>query len=131
METQLSHDQVIDYLSRLPVMELAGLMHELEMKWGVSAVPNIISTDVPMATGTGHQDQTEFEIQLTRVDPGRKIDAIKAVREITGLGLKLAKDFVEEVSPGNPRSLKTGLSKIEAEDVKSKIEAAGALASII
>ncbi len=132
METQLSRDQVIDYLSRLPVMELTELMHELEVKWGVSATPNIISDQ--LSTPTGHIDgteQIEFEVQLTHVDPSRKIDTIKLVREITGLGLKPAKDLVEEAGPESPKSLKTGVSKADAEELKLKMATIGAVATLV
>ncbi len=134
METQISREQVVDYLSHLPVTGLMELIHELEGKWGVSAVPNVIRTEmpgVPTTTGIGHQDQTEFDVKMTHVDPSRKIDVIKIVREITGLGLKESKDLVESVSSEKNPTLKSGVSKADADDLLRKIVAAGAQASIV
>jgi large subunit ribosomal protein L7/L12 len=118
----VSKEQVVEYLSNLPVIQIAELVKELETKWGVSAAP------VMMAGGGGAavaaeavEEKTEFDVILA--DGGAsKIQVIKAVREITSLGLKEAKDLVE----GAPKSIKEGVSKEEAEDIKKKLEAAGA-----
>ena len=119
--SELTKDQVVDFLSNLTVIELSNLVSELEEKWGVSA-----AAAVAVAAGPGGGDaaaaeeQTEFDVILK--DAGaKKINVIKAVRGITGLGLKEAKDLVE----GAPNTLKEGISKAEAEDVKKQIEEAG------
>lgn len=121
--TQLNKNQVIDYLSQMPVIELAGLIKELEEKWGVSA-----SAPVPVATGTvpagataPAEEKTEFEVILAEVG-SNKIAVIKEVRAATSLGLKEAKDLVEAA----PKSLKKGVSKEEADKMKSALEKAGA-----
>ena len=121
---ELTKEQVVDYLSNLPVIQIAELVKELETKWGVSAAP------VAVAGGGGGgaaaaaapvEEKTEFDVILA--DGGaNKIQVIKAVREITNLGLKEAKDLVE----GAPKPIKEGASKDEATEIKKKLEAAGA-----
>lgn len=121
---ELTKEQVVDYLSNLPVIQIAELVKELENKWGVSAAP------VAVAGGGGGgaaaaaapvEEKTEFDVILA--DGGaNKIQVIKAVREITNLGLKEAKDLVE----GAPKPIKEGASKDEATEIKKKLEAAGA-----
>ena len=118
----ITTEQVVDYLSNLPVIQIAELVKTLEGKWGVSAAP------VAVAGGGGGaapaavaEEKTEFNVILA--DAGaNKINVIKAVREITALGLKEAKDLVE----GAPKAIKEGVGKDEAEDIKKKLEAAGA-----
>jgi large subunit ribosomal protein L7/L12 len=118
----ISKEQVVDYLSNLPVIQIAELVKELEDKWGVSAAPVAVAA----AGGGGGQteaaeEKTEFDVILA--DAGAsKINVIKAVREITALGLKEAKDLVE----GAPKAIKEAVSKEEAEDIKKKLEGAGA-----
>ena len=119
--SELTKDQVVDFLSNLTVIELSNLVSELEEKWGVSAAAAVA---VPAGPGGGDaaaaEEQTEFDVILK--DAGaKKINVIKAVRGITGLGLKEAKELVE----GAPNTLKEGISKAEAEDVKKQIEEAG------
>ena len=120
----LSKDQVVDYLSNLPVIQIAELIKTLEEKWGVKAAP--VAVAGPAAAGgaapaAAAEEKTEFNIELK--DAGaNKINVIKVVREITGLGLKEAKDLVE----GAPKTLKEGVGKAEAEDFKKKLEEAGA-----
>jgi large subunit ribosomal protein L7/L12 len=119
----ISRDQVVDFLSNMPVIQLAELVKELETKWGVSAAPVAVSAGPGVAApaGPAAEEQTEFNVILA--DAGaNKINVIKAVREITALGLKEAKDLVE----GAPKPIKEGVSKDEAKDIKSKLEAAGA-----
>jgi len=118
----LSQDQVIDYLSNLPVIQIAALIKTLEDKWGVKAAPAAVAMSAgPAVQGPAAEAQTEFTIELT--DAGAsKINVIKVVREITGLGLKEAKDLVEAA----PKALKEGVSKAEAEEFKKKLEEAGA-----
>jgi large subunit ribosomal protein L7/L12 len=121
----ITRDQVVDYLSNLPVIQLAELVKELEGKWGVSAAPVAVAAPGAAAGGGGGaaaaEEQTEFTVILA--DAGaNKINVIKAVREITALGLKEAKDLVE----GAPKPIKEGVGKDEAKDIKAKLEAAGA-----
>ena len=120
---EITRDQVVDFLSNLPVIQIAELVKELETKWGVSAAPVAVAAvggggGAPAAAA---EEKTEFNVILA--DAGaNKINAIKVVREITGLGLKEAKDLVE----GAPKPVKEGIGKDEAEDIKKKLEAAGA-----
>jgi large subunit ribosomal protein L7/L12 len=117
----ISSEQVVEYLSNLPVIQIAELVKTLEGKWGVSAAPVAVA-----ATGGGGpapvvEEKTEFTVILK--DAGaNKINTIKAVREVTALGLKEAKDLVE----GAPKAIKEGVGKDEAEEIKKKLEAAGA-----
>jgi large subunit ribosomal protein L7/L12 len=119
---EITKEQVVDYLSALPVMEIASLVKELEDKWGVSAAPVAVGGGAgPVAAAEAAEEQTEFDVVLA--DAGAsKIQVIKAVREITALGLKEAKELVE----GAPKPIKEGVGKEEAEDIKKKLEAAGA-----
>src|SRR5688572_19165023 len=119
---EITREQVVDYLSSLPVIQIAELVKELEGKWGVSAAPVAIAGGAPAAAAAAPvEEQTEFDIILA--DAGaQKINVIKAVREITALGLKEAKDLVE----GAPKPVKEGISKADAETLKKKLEEAGA-----
>ena len=115
----LTRDQVIDYLSSLPVMEIAELVKELEDKWGVSAAAVAVAGAGGGAEAAA-EEKTEFDVILK--DAGaKKIGVIKIIREITGLGLKEAKALVDEA----PNTIKEAISKEEAEDVKKRIEEAG------
>jgi large subunit ribosomal protein L7/L12 len=118
----ITTEQVVDYLSNLPVIQIAELVKTLESKWGVSAAPVAIAGGGGGAAPTAAvEEKTEFNVILA--DAGaNKINVIKAVREITALGLKEAKDLVE----GAPKAIKEGVGKDEAEDIKKKLEAAGA-----
>ena len=121
----VSREQVVDFLSNLPVLQMAELIKELEGKWGVKAAPAAVAVAAgPAAAGpaaAAAEEQTEFNVVLA--DGGaKKIQVIKVVREITGLGLKEAKELVE----GAPKSVKEGVSKADAEDMKKKLEEAGA-----
>jgi large subunit ribosomal protein L7/L12 len=121
---EITRDQVVDYLSNLPVIQIAELVKELETKWGVSAAPVAVAAaggGGGAAAAAPAEEKTEFTVVLA--DGGaNKINVIKAVREITALGLKEAKDLVE----GAPKSIKENIGKEEAEDIKKKLEAAGA-----
>jgi large subunit ribosomal protein L7/L12 len=120
---ELTKEQVVDYLSNLPVIQIAELVKELETKWGVSAAPVAVAgAGGPAAAAAAPvEEKTEFDVILA--DGGaNKIQVIKAVREITNLGLKEAKDLVE----GAPKPIKEGASKDEADEIKKKLEAAGA-----
>ncbi len=119
---EITKEQVVDYLSSMPVIEIASLVKELEEKWGVSAAPVAVAGVAGGAAAAEvAEEQTEFDVILT--DAGAaKIQVIKVVREITALGLKEAKELVE----GAPKPIKEGVAKEEAEDIKKKLEAAGA-----
>src|SRR6516165_4385341 len=114
----ITREQVVDYLSNLPVIQIAELIKTLEDKWGVKAAPVAAG---PAVVAPPPEAQTEFNVELKEAG-GNKIAVIKVVREITGLGLKEAKDLVESA----PKTLKEGVSKAEAEDMKKKLEEAGA-----
>ena len=120
----ISKEQVVEYLSGLPVIEIAGLVKELEEKWGVSAAPVAVAGVAAGGAGAGAEaaeEQTEFDVILA--DAGaKKIQVIKAVREITSLGLKEAKELVE----GAPKPVREAVSKEEAAETKKKLEEAGA-----
>ena len=122
----LTSEQVVDYLSNLPVIQLAGLIKTLEDKWGVKAAPVAVAA-APGAGAAGPaaaapaEEKTEFTVELA-ASGANKINVIKVVREITGLGLKEAKDLVE----GAPKTLKEGVAKAEAQEMKKKLEEAGA-----
>ncbi len=118
----LSREQVVDYLSNLPVIQIADLIKTLEDKWGVKAAPvAVAAAAAPVAAAAVVEEKTEFTVELSSAG-ANKINVIKVVREITGLGLKEAKDLVE----GAPKVVKEGVSKAEAEDFKKKLEDAGA-----
>ena len=118
--SNLTKDQVIEWLSAQPVLELANLVKDLEGKWGVSAAAAVAAAG-PAAAAAVVEEKTEFNVILTEAG-ANKIGVIKEVRAITGLGLKEAKDLVE----GAPKPVKEGASKADAEDIKKKLEAAGA-----
>ena len=121
--SNITKEEVIEWLSSQSVLEIAGLAKDLEAKWGVSAAAPVAMAAAPAAAAAAApvEEKTEFNVVL--VEAGAiKIAAIKEVRAITGLGLKEAKDLVE----GAPKSVKEGASKQEAEEIKKKLEAAGA-----
>ena len=121
----ITREQVVDFLSNMPVIQLAELIKTLEDKWGVKAAPVAVAAGPAAAPrgcrGRAAEEKTEFNVELKEAG-GNKIAVIKVVREITGLGLKEAKDLVE----GAPKTLKEGVSKADAEEMKKKLEEAGA-----
>tara|TARA_B100001248_G_C27399644_1_gene469056 strand:- start:10871 stop:11251 length:381 start_codon:yes stop_codon:yes gene_type:complete len=119
----LTKDQVVDYLSSMPVMDLADLIKELEEKWDVSAAaPAAVAVAAgPAAGGAAAEEKTEFDVVLASAG-SNKIAVIKEVRGITGLGLKEAKEMVE----GAPKTVKEAQPKEEAEKLKAALEKAGA-----
>jgi large subunit ribosomal protein L7/L12 len=121
----LTQDQVIEYLSTLSVMDIAKLTKTLEEKWGVKAAPVAVATSGPAVQAEAKVEQTEFTVMLTGAG-ANKIQVIKAIREITNLGLKEAKDLVD----GAPKEVKAGVSKQDAEDIKKKITEAGGAVEI-
>jgi large subunit ribosomal protein L7/L12 len=121
----VTKDQVVDFLSKMSVLDLAGLTKELEEKWGVKAAPVAVAAAGGGGAAAGAAapaaEQTEFTVTLT--DAGaNKIGVIKAVREVTNLGLKEAKVMVD----GAPKVVKEGVSKADAETIKKKLVEAGA-----
>lgn len=116
-------EALVEQLSALTVLEAAELSKALEEKWGVSAAAAVAVAAAPAAGGAAPaaEEQTEFDVILTG-DGGKKINVIKEVRAITGLGLTEAKALVE----GAPKAVKEGVSKAEAEELKKKLEEAGA-----
>jgi large subunit ribosomal protein L7/L12 len=119
----ISQDDVIEYLSKLSVIDLVGLTKTLEDKWGVKAAP-VAMAAAPAAAGPAAaavEEKTEFTVVL-KGGGASKINVIKVVREVTGLGLKDAKDMVD----GAPKEVKAGVPKAEAEDIAKKLKDAGA-----
>ena len=118
--------QLVDELSKLTVLEAADLSKLLEEKWGVSAAAPVAAAAGPAAAAApAAVEKTEFTVMLMS-SGDKKINVIKEVRAITGLGLKEAKDLVEAA----PKAIKEGVSKAEAEEIKKKVEAAGATVEI-
>jgi|SRR5512144_606492 large subunit ribosomal protein L7/L12 len=113
--------KLVDDLSTLTVLEAADLAKMLEEKWGVSAAAAVAVAAAPGAAAAPAEEKTEFTVVLTAAGE-KKIEVIKEVRALTGLGLKEAKDLVE----GAPKPVKEGVSKDEAEKVKAQLEKAGA-----
>jgi len=114
-------EDVLEFISNMSVLELSELVKEFEEKFGVSAQATVVAGGGAAAGGEAEEAQSEFDVVLT--DAGeKKINAIKVVRAITGLGLKEAKGAVEDA----PTVLKSGVSKEEAEEFKKQIEEAGA-----
>ena len=121
---EITREQVVDYLSNLPVIQIAELIKELENKWGVKAAPAAVAVAPGAGTAAPAEkapEQTEFDVVLANAG-GNKIAVIKAIREITGLGLKEAKDLVEAA----PKTVKEQVSKADAEEMKKKLVEAGA-----
>lgn len=119
---------LIEALSNLTVLEMAELKTELEEKWGVkaAAAAPVAVAAAPVAAAEAAPESTEFEVTLEDSPADKKIGVIKVVREVTGLGLKEAKDLVD----GAPKVVKTGINKAEAEDIVKKLQAASAKASL-
>lgn len=121
----ISKEDVLDYIGNLSVMELSELVKAFEEKFGVSAAPTVVAGAVAGGGAAAAEEKTEFDIILT--DSGdKKINVIKVVREITGLGLKEAKDAVEKT----PFTVKEGVKKEDADAIKAKFEEAGAKVEI-
>ena len=119
--SNITKDQVIEWLSGQTILDLAALVKDLEGKWGVSAAAAASSAPAAAAAAPAAEAQTEFTIVLKEAG-ANKIGVIKEVRAITGLGLKEAKDLVEAA----PKPVKENVAKAEAEEIKKKLEAAGA-----
>ncbi|MDY0291336.1 MAG: 50S ribosomal protein L7/L12 [Desulfuromonadaceae bacterium] len=118
----ITKEQVIEFIENMTVLELAELVKELEDKFGVSAAaPVAVAAGAPAEAAAAAEEQSEFDVILSAVGD-KKINVIKVVRAITGLGLKEAKDLVD----GAPNTVKEAASKEEAEDFKKQLEEAGA-----
>lgn len=126
---EVTKEQVVEFISNMSVLELSEMVKELEEKFGVSAAAAAVAV-APAAGGApggeaAAEEKTEFDVILTSFGD-KKINVIKEVRGITGLGLKEAKEFVESC----PKAVKEGVSTEEAEEIKKKLEEAGASAEI-
>lgn len=119
----MTRDELVNAIAELTVLELSELVKAIEEKFGVkAAAPAVaVAAAAPAAGGAAAEEKDEFNVVLTAVDAAKKIGVIKVVREITGLGLKEAKDLVE----GAPKAVKENVAKAEAEELKKKITEAG------
>lgn len=122
----ITKEELLDHIANMSVLELSELVKDFEEKFGVSAAPTVVAGGAAPAAaggdaGAAAEEKTEFDVVLKGAGD-KKINVIKVVREITGLGLKEAKDAVEKT----PNNIKEGVSKEEAEEIKGKLEAAGA-----
>ena len=118
---KLSTAEIIDAIKELTVLELNDLVKACEEEFGVSAAAGVVVAGPAAGGAAAGEEKTEFNVELTEVGPN-KVKVIKVVREITGLGLKEAKDLVD----GAPKMIKENASKAEADDIKAKVEAEGA-----
>jgi large subunit ribosomal protein L7/L12 len=117
----ITKEQVVEFIEKMTVLELAELVKELEAKFGVSAAAPVAAAAAPAAAAAVVEEKDEFDVILS--DSGdKKINVIKVVRAVTGLGLKEAKDLVD----GAPQTVKAGVSKAEAAELKKQLEEAGA-----
>ncbi len=121
----LSKAEILDAVASMTVLDLSELIKDMEEKFGVSAAAAAVAVAAPAAAAAAAEEQTEFTLILTEIG-ANKVSVIKAVRELTGLGLKEAKDVVD----GAPKTVKEGLSKADAEAGKKKLEDAGAKAEL-
>jgi large subunit ribosomal protein L7/L12 len=122
----LSNQEILDAVASKSVMDIVELVKMMEDKFGVTAAAPVAAAGPAAAAGPVAEAQTEFTVVLTAVDPAKKVNVIKVVREITGLGLKEAKDLVE----GAPQTVKEGVAKADAEAMKKKIEEGGGKADL-
>ena len=122
---KLSTQEIIDAIKELSVLELNDLVKACEEEFGVSAAAGVVVAATGGAEAAPEEEKTEFDVELTEVGPN-KVKVIKVVREVTGLGLKEAKDLVDSA----PKAVKEAVSKEEAEEVKGKLEAEGAKVTV-
>ena len=118
---KMTTQEIIEVIKGLSVLELNDLVKACEEEFGVSAAAGVVVAAAGAGAGETAEEKDEFNVELTEVGPN-KVKVIKVVREVSGLGLKEAKDVVD----GAPKMLKEGASKAEAEDIKTKLEAEGA-----
>ena len=121
----VSKEEILNAIASMTVLDLSALIKEMEEKFGVSAAAAAVAVAAPAAAAAAVEEQTEFTVHLTEIG-ANKVSVIKAVREITGLGLKEAKDLVD----GAPKPVKEGIAKADAEAAKKKLEEAGAKAEL-
>lgn len=121
----MTKEQLVEELSNLSILDAAELVKLLEEKWGVSAAAPVAVAAAGAPSAPAAEEKTEFDVELTSIG-AKKIDVIKVVREVTGLGLKEAKELVE----GAPKAVKTGISKADADALKVKLEGAGATVTV-
>ncbi len=120
---KLTKDEILNAIAEMSVLELSELVKAVEEKFGVkAAAPAVAVAAAPAAGAAAAEEKTEFNVVLTAVDAAKKIAVIKVVREVTGLGLKEAKDLVE----GAPKAVKENVAKAEADELKKKLTEAGA-----
>ncbi|MEK7104234.1 MAG: 50S ribosomal protein L7/L12 [Patescibacteria group bacterium] len=124
IEVPAKFKKLVEEIEQMSVIDLAELVKILEEKFGVSAAPAMAVATAPVATGEAAEEKTSFNVMLTGIGE-KKIDVIKAVRDITQLGLKEAKDMVDAAEKA-PQMVKENVKKEEAEEMKKKFEAAGA-----
>ena len=117
----LTTDQILEAIASMTVLEASELVKAMDEKFGVTAAAPVMVAGAAGAAAPAAEEQSEFNVTLESADPAKKIAVIKAVREVTGLGLKEAKDLVE----GAPKTLKEGVSKEDAAKIKETVEAAG------
>ncbi|MBO5124212.1 MAG: 50S ribosomal protein L7/L12 [Spirochaetaceae bacterium] len=122
----LTTDQILDAIASMTVLEASELVKAMEEKFGVTAAAPVMVAGAGAAPAAAAEEQTEFNVTLESAAADKKIAVIKAVRGITGLGLKEAKELVE----GAPKPLKEGVSKEEAEKIKKEVEEAGGVVKI-
>lgn len=121
----VSKEEILDAISNMTVVEIVDLISAMEEKFGVSAAAAVAAAPVAMAAAEVVEEQTEFNVIMTSFG-ANKVNVIKVVRGLTGLGLKEAKDLVEAV----PATIKEGVPKAEADDIKKQLEEAGATAEV-
>lgn len=121
----LSNEDILNAIAEMSVMDVVALVEAMEEKFGVSAQAAVAVAAGPAAAGEAAEEQTEFDVMLTSAGD-KKVNVIKVVREITGLGLKEAKGLVD----GAPAAVKEGASKEEADQIKAKLEEAGATVEV-
>jgi len=124
----LSKDEILDAISNMTLIQVTELISAMEEKFGVTAAAPVAAVAVAAggAPAAAAEEQTEFTVSLTEYPADKKVTVIKVIREITGLGLKEAKDLVEAI----PATVKEGVSKADADSIKKKLEEAGAAAEI-
>lgn len=121
-----TQEEILESIANMTIMEISDLVKAMEEKFGVSAAAPVAVAAAGAAAAPAEEEKTEFDVILAAVPADKKIAAIKAVREITGLGLKEAKELVESA----PKAIKEGASKEDADALKAKLEAAGAQVEI-
>ena len=117
----MTHEEILNEIEKMSVLDLVELVKAAEDKFGVSASAPVAMAAMPAAGGAAEEEKTEFDVVLAGFDAAKKLQVIKTLREITGLGLKEAKAAVDE----SPKAIKEAVTKEEAEETKAKLEAAG------